>query len=72
VGFRNSLIDGTGKRVLPIHNRNALVGSIPTEVGQCSQLKSLILTGNQLTGSWDFVIVLIDGKQVYQLMEMRW
>ena len=49
-----------------------LYGSIPTEVGQCSQLIRLFLRNNQLTGSCDFVIVLIDGKRVYQLTEMRW
>jgi len=42
-----------------------LAGSIPTEIGQCSQLVHLDLNTNQLTGSWDFVIVLIDGNQVY-------
>ena len=43
---------------------NALAGSIPTEIGQCSQLQKLVLYSNQLTGSCDFVIVLIDFKRV--------
>ena len=54
------LIDG--KR-LPIDG-HALAGSIPTEIGQCSQLKELVLDTNQLTGLWRFIIVLIDGKRV--------
>ena len=49
-----------------------MAGSIPTEIGQCSQLENLYLDDNHLTGSWDFVIVLIDDKRVYQLMQMRW
>ena len=51
--------------------RSALAGSIPTEIGQCSLLKELGLNCNQLTGSWHFVIVLIDGKRVYQSWRMR-
>ena len=43
-----------------------MAGPIPTEIGQCSQLKHLALQINYLaTGSWHFVIVLIDGKRVY-------
>ena len=42
---------------------SAMAGSIPSEIGQCSQLERLKLQANQLTGSWDFVIVLIDGKR---------
>ena len=42
-----------------------MAGSIPTEIGQCSQLQKLWLSNNQLAGSWHFVIVLIDGKRVY-------
>ena len=51
-----------------------MAGSIPTEIGQCSQLTILSLWENQLTGSWHFAIPvgLIDGKRVYQLTEMRW
>ena len=49
-----------------------MAGSIPTEIGQCSQLENLYLYRNHLTGSWHVVIVLIDGKRVYQLTEMRW
>ena len=48
-----------------------MAGSIPTEIGQCCQLE-LDLSGNQLTGKWHFVIVLIDGKRVYQLTKVRW
>ena len=49
---------------LPIDG-NALAGSIPTEIAQCSQLIDLDLGFNKLTGSCDFVIVLINGKRVY-------
>ena len=49
-----------------------MAGSIPTEIGQCSQLQILYLNKNKLAGVWHFVIVLIDGKRVYQLTEMRW
>ena len=41
-----------------------LAGSIPTEVGQCTQLITLFLDANQLTGSWELVIVLIDGTSL--------
>ena len=56
---------------LPIDD-HALAGRIPTEIGQCSQLEKLELYNNKLTGSCAFVIVLMDGKRVYQLTEMRW
>ena len=31
-----------------------------------------LIDGNALAGFVAFVIVLIDGRRVYQLMEMRW
>jgi len=49
-----------------------MAGSIPTEIGQCSQLDELDLKINNLNGLWYFVIVLTDGKRVYQLKEMCW
>ena len=54
---------------------NALADSIPTEIGQCSQLESLQLNGNLLTG-YNIIVAfrnsLIDGKRFQQLTEMRW
>ena len=54
-----------------------MAGRIPSDIGQYSQLKNLSLYENQLTGAWIsychiIIIVLIDGKRVNQLTEMRW
>ena len=49
-----------------------MAGRIPSEIGQCSLLYELSLQRNELTGLWNFVIALIDGKRVYQLTETRW
>ena len=49
-----------------------MAGPIPTAIGHCSQLKELKVSGNFLTGVWHFVIVLFDGKRVYQLTKMHW
>ena len=57
---------------LPIDG-NALAGSIPTEIGQCSQLNNLdLVNNNKLAGSGDFVIiiVLIDGKRLKHFSNM--
>ena len=40
-----------------------MAGPIPSEIGLCTQFKALSLSENQLAGSCDFVIVLIDGKR---------
>ena len=45
-----------------------MTGPIPSEFGQCSQLSLLALPKNQLTGSWDFAIVMVDGKRVYNCL----